>query len=112
MGRDTFCAYCKKKIEGSSYIATLLDSEPMNFCNSACCQKLRDVRLRKAWAGKERLLSRRDPVLYQRLFGSLPPSQANKLNEQAGLLPSSNLSNLNDEFQDCELLIDQPFSNN
>ena len=99
------CAYCKNKIEGKYYSAVLLGCDLMNFCNEVCCNKLRDVKQRKAWSGKEKLLSRRDPVLYQRLYGSIPPSQANKLN-------SDSITSLNNEFQENDIYHDESFVDN
>ena len=105
MSRPSTCPFCKEKFEGWGYNATLLDSEPQRFCSKTCFERLRLIRQRKSWVGRERVLARQHPDLYKKLFGSLEPSDAKRMNEE--LNPC--IQQLNDETHESEVYLEQPF---
>lgn len=103
--RKFVCPFCRSGFEGMGFNACLLDCEPQRFCSRLCFERTRLVRMRKTWVGKEKLLARRYPDLYEKLFGSLAPTEAKRLNED--LNP---ISQMLDENMESEVHLDQPFT--
>ena len=103
--RKSVCPFCRTSFEGWGFNATLLDSEPQRFCSRLCFDRTRVVRMRKAWIGKEKLLARRHPELYEKLFGSMAPTEAKRLNED--LNP---IAQMLDENLESDVHLDSPFT--
>lgn len=104
--RKSICPFCRTSFEGWGYNATLLDSEPQRFCSRLCFERTRLVRMRKTWVGKEKMLARRHPDLYEKIFGSMAPTEAKRLNEDM-----NPIALMNDETSmESEIHLDSPFT--